>query len=86
MAIYTPPGSMPLEPEMSELMNELAEMIEKVINASDKRFGFCLMVFPFGTDCRRMNSIANTSRDEVMALMKEQVERFEARFQTKGHA
>lgn len=74
-------GDAPIEAKYHTLMNELAVVLDKILNGNTKPKpnGFCLMVFPFEDFNGRCNYISNAQRDEVLILLKEQVARFEGR-------
>ncbi len=57
-------------------MEEIARAVERVLNGedrgSDRKIGFALLVFPFGTTrCSYISNGAN--RADVVALMKQQI-------------
>lgn len=77
-------GDAPIQEETRDFMNRLAESIDMGLNGADtlkkdKEWGFLVLVFPFGKD-GRANYISNARREEVIALMKEQIARFEGRY------
>ena len=59
-------------------MNTIANTLEDVLNERDqpKRVGFILMAFHFGEDAGRCNYISNTSREDVVRLLEEQLAYF----------
>lgn len=73
-------GDEPIDPRNAEQMRGLAEHLNGIINAhgSNRDFGFILMVFEFGGEDARCNYISNACRDDVITLLKDQLERFEA--------
>jgi len=82
-------GDAPIEPRFCERMNELARLLDSVLNGAAtgtaRQNGFVLMVFPFGRD-GRCNYISNADRAEVLTMLKEQVRRFEGAPDVAGHA
>jgi hypothetical protein len=85
-------GDQPIEPEYLELMNGLARSLDKVFNGnakgSDRKVGFVLLVFPFGTEeGKRCNFISNgADRKDIVTLFKEMTARFEGQPEMRGHA
>ena len=72
-------------------MNALARAIDMIFNGKalghDRKTGFVLLVFPFGDDPGRANYISNgADRDDIVALFKEQIKRFEGQADVVGHA
>ena len=65
-----------------QLMRMIARAVNKLVNGrplqSDAdRYGFVVMVFPFDGIDGRSNYVSNAYRSDVIALMREQVRRFE---------
>jgi hypothetical protein len=91
-------GDAPIEEAQRENMNRLAAFLDRSFNGKDatphvlhkkekRKWGFVLMVFPFGDVEGRCNFISNgADRKEVVALMKEMIARFEGQPEMKGHA
>jgi hypothetical protein len=73
----------PIQKETRAAMNSLARGIDKILNgdATDKRWGFALLVFPFGEGPHRdrMNYIGNGAREDVLVAIKELAARWEGR-------
>lgn len=73
-------GDAPIEALYQETMDTLAQGLEGIFNGdaqgADRKTGWVLMVFPFG-DGGRCNYISNADREDVVALMKEQIQRLE---------
>jgi hypothetical protein len=83
-------GDAPVQPEYVERMNALAHALDTVFNGElkgeDRPTGFVLLVFPFG-DCGRCNFISNgAGRKDIVALMREMIQKFEGQPETGGHA
>lgn len=82
----TPPnqiGDAPIESMQEQVMRMLAALIDNMLNdtnadSPDREWGFLLMVFPFGATPGRCNYVSTAERDDVVALMKEQLKYFEA--------
>jgi len=83
-------GDEPIEPKHHKMMNALAHALDEVFNGSkkgaDRTTGFCLMVFDFGVGTSRANYISNAERKDVIALLKEQLKRFEGQPDITGNA
>jgi hypothetical protein len=73
-------------------MNQIARLLDEAFNGTargkDRKAGFVLMLFPFGTaDGQRCNFISNgADRKDIVVLMKEMIARFEGQPEMKGHA
>ena len=68
--------------EDTALMRRLARAVNKILNGSHEnhendRIGFVVMVFPFRATDARCNYVSNAMRSDVLALLREQVRRFE---------
>ena len=75
-------GEAPIVDEFQKFMNDMALRIDSLLNGGEtgdrRQIGFILMVFPFGANKgRRCNYISNSQRADVVAMLKEQVARFE---------
>jgi hypothetical protein len=74
-------GDAPVEDQYKGFMNGLASGIDQILNGNDKgsdrRTGFVLMIFPFGTEPGRCNYVSNAQRGDIIKLLKEQVKHFE---------
>jgi hypothetical protein len=84
-------GDAPIEDEYIRKMNTIAGILDEVFNGDakgqDRKVGFILMVFPYGEDEGRCNYISNgANRKDVVAMLKEQIARFEGQPEIKGHA
>ena len=83
-------GDAPIQPEFAETMEGVARGLDNVFNGDakgeDRKVGFVLLVFPFEGRAGRCNYIANANRADVLALLKEQVARFEGQTEMEGHA
>jgi hypothetical protein len=84
-------GDAPIEAEYREKMNALASVIDEFFNleakGKDRKTGFVLLVFPFGEGEGRCNYISNgADRKDIVAMMKEQIKRFEGQPEMKGTA
>lgn len=71
----------PIQAELIALMNGMAKAIDETFkDAMGQRWGFALLVFPFGeTLDHRMNYISNSHREDMIAACKEFVARNEGR-------
>jgi hypothetical protein len=63
-------------------MNSVARMLDEAFNGprgGSRPVGFVLLVFPFGTNDERCNYISNgANRDDIVKLLREQANRFDA--------
>ena len=83
-------GDAPIQPEYRAQMNALAQGLDEIFNGeakgSDRKTGFVLLVFPFG-DNGRCNFISNgANRQDIVAMFKEMIARFEGQPEMKGTA
>lgn len=80
-------GDAPIQDEYRKKMNSFAYVIDEYFNGEkrghDRRTGFVMIVFEFGTE-GRANYISNANRADVVRLLREQLARFEA--QPEGNA
>lgn len=78
-------GDAPIDPKVAEWMDALWAALDATLNGNDgPRKGFCLVVYPF--DGKGIcHWITNSSREDVMALLKEQVENFNAPHPSRHH-
>lgn len=82
----------PIQQEYHARMNAVAQGLDKVFNGeakgADRKTGFVLLVFPFGsTETGRCNFISNgADRRGVVTLMKEMIARFEGQPEMSGRA
>jgi hypothetical protein len=84
-------GDAPIEADYREKMTAVAQAIDELFNdgakGADRKTGFVLLVFPFGEGEGRCNYISNgASRRDIVAMMKEQIKRFEGQPEMEGHA
>lgn len=88
-------GDAPIEAAYFEKMNVLAGAIDELFNGpgaskeeapGERKVGFILMVFPFGTEPGRTNYISNANREDVIVLLKEQLARFQGQPEVSGRA
>ena len=80
-------GDGPLEQQYKEKMLNIAKALDMYLNGEelgpDRSTGFVLLVFPFNSSDGRCNYISNgADRDDIVAMFKEQIRRFEAPFAT----
>jgi hypothetical protein len=70
-------GSRPIEDEFHHLMNTLAQGLDYMFNKDGEReIGFILMTFKFTDTTGRCNYISNAHREDVIALLTEQLAYF----------
>lgn len=75
----------PIQEETRELMNTVATALDTIFNGEnckkeDKKWGFALLVFPFGEKPNgRMNYISNGHREDMIVALKEFIARSEGR-------
>lgn len=68
-------GEGPIRPEHIEVMNDIARTLDEAINPGrPKQYGFCLMVFDFGSG-GYMNYISNADRNTMLQAMREFIDR-----------
>jgi hypothetical protein len=91
-------GDQPIEPNFREMMNQLAAGLDELFNGEaarpaakgipdQRKVGFVLLVFPFENHEGRANYISNgANRDDIVALFKEQIKRFEGQPEVAGKA
>lgn len=85
-------GDAPIQPEYYAQMNEIARGLDKIFNGeargAARKTGFVLLVFPFGdAEGQRCNFISNgANRQDVIALFKEMIARFQGQPELKGTA
>jgi hypothetical protein len=84
-------GDGPIEERHHALMNQVAASLDKIFNGDttgkDRETGFVLLVFQFGTSEGRCNFISNgANRQDIVALFKEMIARFEGQPEMSGNA
>lgn len=85
-------GDAPIQQEYVQQMNALVAAIDELFNGETKgderKVGFVLLVFPFGNeDGQCCNFISNgADRNDIVALFKEMIARFEGQPEMKGNA
>lgn len=85
----------PIQEEQREAMNALAKGIDEILNGKpppvpqswEKRWGFVLLSAEFGRiEGGRVNYISNGDRDDMVAMLRELLARFEGQPETGGTA
>lgn len=84
----------PIQEEQRQLMNALASSLDAVFNPEglpglprSKKIGFVLLTAYFGEiDNGRVNYISNGEREDMVAMLKELLDRFEGQPMTGGRA
>jgi len=71
-------------------MNRLAAALDEILNpgkkGKDKKVGFVLLLFEYGSHEGRANYISNgADRGDIVTLFKEQIKRFEGQPDMTGH-
>jgi hypothetical protein len=92
-------GDQPIQEEQRENMNKIARLLDHTFNGEaanatilsredNRKWGFVLLVFPFGEEeGGRCNFISNGSdRKDLVVLFKEMIARFEGQPEMKGRA
>lgn len=87
-------GDAPIEPQYREKMVVIAKALDETFNGTlkgdDRKAGFVLLVFPFNdeaVDAGRCNYISNgADRQDIVALFKEMIARFEGQPEMQGRA
>jgi hypothetical protein len=83
-------GDAPITDEFITKMNKMAEFLDNVFNGEnleERSTGFILMIFPFGEtqgNESRCNYISNAKREDVVNLLRAQLDRFESQQATKN--
>lgn len=77
----------PIEPNMTEVMNDIGRILAGAIRESGTNYGFALFVFQFGSgDDHRINYISNAERNDMLATLKEFIARAEGRYAEPGES
>lgn len=76
----------PIEPAFRARMSELGHFLDEYFNGElkgdDRKVGFALLVFKFGSgDDHRSNYMSNANREDMLATMKEFIARAEGRYE-----
>jgi hypothetical protein len=85
-------GDAPIEEQYYAQMEAVVHTIDEFFNGEkrgpDRAVGFVLLVFPFGNDPKgRCNFMSNgADRNDIVALFKEMIARFEGQPEMKGTA
>lgn len=83
-------GDAPIQEDLHGQMNVLAGALDEMFNGdargADRKHGFVLLVFPFGSNATggRCNYVSNANRADIVTLLKEQIARFEGQPEMKG--
>jgi hypothetical protein len=72
-------------------MNAVAALLDEMFNGdargSDRKVGFVLLQFPFGSTDGRCNFISNgADRKDIVTLFREMIARFEGQPELQGRA
>lgn len=80
-------GNKPIEKKFEKAMNNLAAFVDDYLNGDrdPRKTGFVLLVFPFDDGPGRCNYISNAEREDVIVLLKEQLNHFEGGVEDEGH-
>ena len=83
-------GDAPIEAKYRDQMNRLAAALDEILNpgkkGKDKKVGFVLLLFEYGSHEGRANYISNgADRGDIVTLFKEQIKRFEGQPDMTGH-
>ena len=84
-------GDAPIEERFREQMTGVVRALDEVFNGvtkgSAREVGFVLLVFPYGSHDGRCNFISNgADRQDIVALFKEMLARFEGQPEMSGNA
>lgn len=84
-------GDGPITAEYHEKMNLIAANLDKIFNGQargkDRKVGFVLLQFPFGSTDGRCNFISNgADRKDIVILFREMIARFEGQPELRGNA
>jgi hypothetical protein len=82
-------GDGPIESGYQAMMNDVARSLDGFFNGEakgpEREVGFVLLVFPFGSKEGRCNYISNgADRRDIIKLLREQADRFEAQAEKTG--
>jgi hypothetical protein len=84
-------GDGPIDTEYRATMNTVAAALDQAFNGesrgAERKTGFVLLVFPYGSGDGRCNYISNgADRRDIVTLFKDQIKRFEGQPELKGTA
>lgn len=84
-------GDAPVEAEYHAKMTAIMQGLDEVMNGdakgADRKVGIVLMVYPMGeAEGGRCNYMSNSSREDVVVLMKEMIQRFSGQPEVSGKA
>lgn len=83
-------GDAPIEPAQYERMNQTARLLDQIFNGDlkgeQRRVGFCLLTFNFGSGPGRCNYISNANREDIVVMLKEQLARLGGQPDMEGKA
>jgi hypothetical protein len=84
-------GDGPVQEQYREKMIAVVKALDETFNGADRgqdrKTGFILLVFPFGSHEGRCNYMSNgADRRDVICMLKEQLARFEGQAEMKGTA
>jgi hypothetical protein len=84
-------GDGPIQETYREAMQTLAKDLDAIFNGElkgqDRRTGFVLLVYPFGSTDGRCNFISNgADRVDIVTMFRELITRFEGQPEMKGNA
>lgn len=84
-------GDQPIESGYERMMRDIAFALDAAFNGDlrgqDRKTGFVLLTFPFGSADGRCNYISNgADRRDVLKLLKEQAALFEEQMAAEGEA
>lgn len=84
-------GDAPIEQKYREQMNAIARGLDQVLNGkakgNDRKIGFVLLLFEYGSSDGRANYISNgADRKDIVTLFREQIKRFEGQPEITGRA
>jgi hypothetical protein len=82
-------GDAPVEPEYMMKMKAIITTVDEFVNdnkrGKDREIGIVVLMFPFGDGPGRCNFMSNgVAREDVVALMKEMIARFEGQPEISG--
>lgn len=68
---------LPIEKDTDGTMRQLADSMEEYIGK--EKYGFMVMVFPFGEDVRTAHYISNSNRADMIKALREKADVLEER-------
>ena len=74
---------LPIEIDTDECMRDIAKNIE---TKTGGKYGFAVLVFPFGNDERTAHYISNSKREDMIKALREKADVLEQRLDIQNRA